>query len=95
MHALAQDPEALLQAALGGSSPFPWQARLMRRFMDDNLPRTLDLPTGLGKTSVMAIWLAARVSGAAAAQDLRAGWASVESRRRCAVRALRVKECVR
>jgi CRISPR-associated endonuclease/helicase Cas3 len=32
--------------------------------MKGNVPAALDLPTGLGKTSVMAIWLIARVHGA-------------------------------
>lgn len=40
---------------------FRWQRRLFRRFMDGaDFPEALDLPTGLGKTSVMAIWLLAR-----------------------------------
>jgi CRISPR-associated endonuclease/helicase Cas3 len=47
-----------------GNEPFPWQNRLYRLFADGNVPRALDLPTGLGKTSVMAIWLAARAEGA-------------------------------
>ncbi len=41
-------------------APFRWQRRLFKRFVDGNLPPALDLPTGLGKTSVMAIWLLAR-----------------------------------
>lgn len=46
------------------ASPFPWQVRLLKRFLQGDLPRTLDLPTGLGKTKVMAIWLVARALGA-------------------------------
>jgi CRISPR-associated endonuclease/helicase Cas3 len=46
-------------------APFPWQARLLRRFVSGQVPRSLDLPTGLGKTSVMAVWLVARALGAA------------------------------
>jgi CRISPR-associated endonuclease/helicase Cas3 len=46
--------------ALTGSSPFPWQRRLFGRLMKDNIPACCDLPTGLGKTSVMTIWLIAR-----------------------------------
>lgn len=53
-----------LKAALGDLDPFPWQRRLFERMLADDLPRALDLPTGLGKTSVMAIWLAARACGA-------------------------------
>jgi CRISPR-associated endonuclease/helicase Cas3 len=32
--------------------------------LDGDIPDALDIPTGLGKTAVIAIWLAARVSGA-------------------------------
>ena len=51
-----------LDAALGltpGSSAFPWQTALLERFRAGDVPRALDLPTGLGKTSVIAIWLVA------------------------------------
>jgi CRISPR-associated endonuclease/helicase Cas3 len=51
-------------AALTGLRPFRWQARLFRRFANGDVPSTLDLPTGLGKTSVMALWLLARAHGA-------------------------------
>ncbi len=44
--------------------PLSWQRRLFDRFMEGKLPGALDLPTGLGKTSVMAIWLIARAHGA-------------------------------
>jgi len=43
-----------------GAPPFPWQTRLFKQLRQGNFPRALDLPTGLGKTSVMAIWLLAR-----------------------------------
>ncbi len=43
-------------AALTGNAPFPWQRRLFQKFCDGVLPAALELPTGLGKTSVMAIW---------------------------------------
>lgn len=46
--------------ALTGTSPFPWQRRLYQRFVEGRLPATCALPTGLGKTSVIAIWLLAR-----------------------------------
>jgi len=47
--------------ALTGYPPFPWQRSLFAdRFSRGEIPSALDLPTGLGKTSVMAIWLAAR-----------------------------------
>lgn len=59
--------EAWLSMALGlseGDSPFPWQRRLLRLFRDGEVPRSLDVPTGLGKTATMAIWLIARALGA-------------------------------
>ncbi len=48
--------------ALTGNAPFPWQTALYERFCqvgDDNIPKACNLPTGLGKTSVIAIWLIA------------------------------------
>jgi CRISPR-associated endonuclease/helicase Cas3 len=56
-----------LQQALGlpaASEPFPWQKALLGRFCENKPVSALDLPTGLGKTSVMAIWLVARACGA-------------------------------
>lgn len=53
----------MLQRALQlppGANPFPWQTRLLGRFLEGSLPAALDLPTGLGKTKVMAIWAVAR-----------------------------------
>ena len=51
--------------ALTKHAPFKWQRRLYEeRFMKGCLPSALDLPTGLGKTSVMAIWYLARRAGA-------------------------------
>lgn len=43
--------------------PFGWQKRLYEQFRRGELPAALDLPTGLGKTSVMAIWLVAMAAG--------------------------------
>ena len=43
---------------------FRWQIRLLRRLLDANPPRVVDIPTGLGKTSVMALWLIALGEGA-------------------------------
>ncbi len=51
-------------AALIGFSPMRWQQRLFRRCLDGNLPSAVDLPTGLGKTAVMAIWHLALDAGA-------------------------------
>src|SRR4051812_949602 len=41
------------------NSPFPWQRALFERFVANDFPKACDLPTGLGKTSVIAIWLLA------------------------------------
>lgn len=62
-----QDPKILLSSALGlapGQTPFPWQERLLERMLGGDIPELIDIPTGLGKTSVMAIWLVARTYGA-------------------------------
>ena len=45
--------------ALTGVQPFPWQEKLFLRLMTGELPRHCDVPTGLGKTSVIAVWIAA------------------------------------
>lgn len=48
--------------ALTDNEPFPWQCQLYDRFVadrPDNIPSSCDLPTGLGKTLVVAIWLIA------------------------------------
>jgi len=60
---------------LTGNPPFPWQESLYERFIahcgetlrvanrneeyPNNIPSSCNLPTGLGKTSVVAIWLIA------------------------------------
>ena len=48
-----------LFTALTGTSPFPWQQSLYEGFARGKIPSIADLPTGLGKTSVVAIWLIA------------------------------------
>lgn len=45
--------------ALTGSPPFPWQSSLFARFVADEIPTSAAIPTGLGKTSIIAIWLCA------------------------------------
>ncbi len=52
-----------LERALG-AHPFPWQVELLKRLLDDRIPSAVDVPTGLGKTAVMAVWLVARAAGA-------------------------------
>lgn len=48
---------------LTGNPPFPWQQALYERLSSDEstkrFPSTCDIPTGLGKTSVIAVWLLA------------------------------------
>lgn len=56
-----------LRRALGldqGHPPFPWQVDLLQRFLRGELVSALDIPTGLGKTATMAVWLVARALGA-------------------------------
>jgi CRISPR-associated endonuclease/helicase Cas3 len=51
--------------ALTGHSPYRWQERLlMDWFLAGQVPDEIDVPTGLGKTRVMALWLVARGLGA-------------------------------
>ena len=45
-------------------APFRWQTRMFRRLVGADLPGAVDVPTGLGKTSVMALWLIALAYGA-------------------------------
>jgi CRISPR-associated endonuclease/helicase Cas3 len=45
--------------ALTDNDPFDWQERLFQRFINGDFPDACDIPTGLGKTHVMTIWLIA------------------------------------
>src|SRR5262249_3221932 len=46
--------------ALTGHEPFPWQIELFEQwFAKGEFPRSCNLPTGLGKTLIIAIWLIA------------------------------------
>jgi len=50
---------------LMGFAPMHWQIRLYQEYLArENLPASLDIPTGLGKTAVMAIWYLASKAGA-------------------------------
>ena len=58
-------------AKLTGHSPFRWQRRLFEDwFARGRLPSACDIPTGLGKTSVIAIWYLAVKAGAAVPRRL-------------------------
>ncbi len=56
-------PEAFSKTfqLLTGNTPFPWQEKLFEEFLEgqDKIPASCNLPTGLGKTNVIAIWLIA------------------------------------
>ncbi len=45
--------------ALTGYPPFRWQRRLWAQLVAGNLPDAIDIPTGLGKTAIIPIWLLA------------------------------------
>lgn len=45
--------------ALTGNTPLRWQRRLFHRLYAGKIPEICDIPTGLGKTSVIPIWLIA------------------------------------
>lgn len=69
MNQIHLNGEQCLAKALGLSesdTPFPWQLKLLRHLLNGQIEDHLhlDIPTGLGKTSVMAIWLVARALGA-------------------------------
>jgi CRISPR-associated endonuclease/helicase Cas3 len=48
--------------ALTDHDPFPWQEELYERLLRNDMPSSCDIPTGLGKTAVIPIWLVALVS---------------------------------
>ena len=47
-----------------GHDPYPWQRCLYRTFVDGKIPESLDIPTGLGKTLCVLLFLLARVRNA-------------------------------
>lgn len=51
--------------AVRGQEPFPWQADLAAMLVDGRLPDVIDVPTGLGKTSVIDCWVYALAASAA------------------------------
>ncbi len=50
--------------ALTGNAPYPWQIRLYAQFRTGNVPDSLPIPTGLGKTSAVLLYLLALAEGA-------------------------------
>lgn len=45
--------------SLTGNPPFPWQEALYQRFIGEKpeeIPTSCSLPTGLGKTPIVAVW---------------------------------------
>lgn len=44
---------------LTGHKPFPWQKKLFGEFLEKQFRTQCDVPTGLGKTSIIAVWLLA------------------------------------
>ncbi|CDM65512.1 type I-G CRISPR-associated helicase/endonuclease Cas3g [Pyrinomonas methylaliphatogenes] len=45
--------------ALTGYNPLSWQKRLYEKLLSGDVPASIDLPTGIGKTSIIVIWLIA------------------------------------
>ncbi len=48
---------------LTGYNCFPWQKRMYENLSNGMIPKQCNIPTGLGKTSVIALWLLALVGG--------------------------------
>jgi CRISPR-associated helicase Cas3 len=59
---MATNDFAELFSTLTAEQPFPWQTALYNRFVHRDIPSAANLPTGLGKTSVIAIWLVALIT---------------------------------
>lgn len=72
---MSTDFERAFAALTGCPSPFPWQQALFHEFLKQQFPKSCDIPTGLGKTSTIAVWLLAL------AHHARAGTASAFPRR--------------
>ncbi len=48
-----------------GYDPYPWQRRLYGAFVDEDIPEAVDIPTGLGKTLCVLLFLLARIQNSA------------------------------
>ena len=48
-----------------GHAPWPWQKRLYDVFVEGNVPAAVDIPTGLGKTACVLLFLLARLDNPA------------------------------
>jgi CRISPR-associated endonuclease/helicase Cas3 len=57
------DFNSAFSALCEGRSPFPWQCRLFRAMVQGCVPSSCSLPTGLGKSSIIPIWLIALAAG--------------------------------
>jgi CRISPR-associated endonuclease/helicase Cas3 len=55
----SEHPFASVFQTLTGNPPYPWQEELFLELLSDSFPGNINLPTGSGKTSIMAVWLAA------------------------------------
>lgn len=54
----------LFREITGGADPYPWQIRLFQALSRGSPPESLDIPTGLGKTAVVVLYLLALAAGA-------------------------------
>jgi CRISPR-associated endonuclease/helicase Cas3 len=83
--------------ALTGASPFPWQRALFEEFLAGRFPPACDIPTGLGKTAAMAIWLLAlaRRTQTASTGDFPRRLVYVVNRRTVVDQATREAEAIR
>lgn len=50
---------SIFSALTGHAQPFRWQEKLYAELIEGRCPARIDLPTGMGKTSVMQVWLLA------------------------------------
>ncbi|MCL5947163.1 MAG: type I-U CRISPR-associated helicase/endonuclease Cas3 [Chloroflexi bacterium] len=79
-----------------GFSPMNWQHRLYECFVANDLPDACDIPTGLGKTSILVIWLLALVQQAEDGKiSLPRRLIYIVNRRTVVDQATEVAECLR